>query len=76
MSLPDAITAGAMHFFAEKYGNEVKVYTIGDPKGVWFSKEVCGGPHVTHTGEISGVKIIKQEKIGSGIVRIYVNLTN
>ncbi|MGA3291730.1 MAG: alanine--tRNA ligase [Candidatus Microgenomates bacterium] len=71
MPLKEAITQGAMHFFAEKYGEKVKVYTIGDPNGIWFSKEVCGGPHVTHTGGIGGVRIIKQEKIGSGIVRIY-----
>ena len=74
MSLDQAIEEGAMHFFAEKYGNEVKVYTIGDPNGIWFSKEVCGGPHVDHTGEIGGVKITKQEKIGSGIIRIYATL--
>lgn len=74
VSLSNAIKEGAMHFFAEKYGDEVKVYTVGDPGGVWFSKEVCGGPHVTHTGEIGGVKIIKQEKIGSGILRVYAAL--
>jgi alanyl-tRNA synthetase len=71
MPLSEAVTLGAMHFFAEKYGEKVKVYTIGDPKGVWFSKEICGGPHVTHTGAIGSVRIIKQEKIGSGIIRIY-----
>lgn len=74
VSLSNAIKEGAMHFFAEKYGDEVKVYTVGDPGGIWFSKEVCGGPHVTHTGEIGGVKIIKQEKIGSGILRVYAAL--
>ena len=74
MSLDQAIEEGAMHFFAEKYGNEVKVYIIGDPNGIWFSKEVCGGPHVDHTGKIGGVKITKQEKIGSGIIRIYATL--
>lgn len=74
MSLKEAFASGALHFFAEKYGERVKVYTIGDPKGDYFSKEICGGPHVTHTGEIGGVKIIKQEKIGSGIIRIYAAL--
>jgi len=74
MSLQEAINSGALHFFAEKYGNEVKVYTIGDPKGAYFSKEVCGGPHVKRTGEIGNVKIIKQEKIGSGIIRIYIGV--
>jgi len=70
-SLDDAISEGALHFFAEKYGENVKVYTVGDPKGDYFSKEVCGGPHVAHTAEIGRVKIIKQEKVGSGIVRLY-----
>ncbi len=66
MSLSEAIKIGALHFFGEKYGDVVKVYSVGD-----FSKEVCGGPHVTSTSEIGHVKIIKQEKIGSGIIRIY-----
>ena len=74
MPLKEAIALGAMHFFAEKYGEKVKVYTIGDPEGIWFSKEVCGGPHVNHTGLIGSVNIIKQEKIGSGIIRIYASL--
>jgi len=69
MSLPGAIKEGALHFFGERYGREVKVYSIGN-----FSKEVCGGPHVEHTGVIGSVKIIKQEKIGSGIIRIYAAL--
>jgi alanyl-tRNA synthetase len=65
-SLDEAIAEGALHFFAEKYGSRVKVYTIGD-----FSKEVCGGPHVSHTGELGHVKIVKQEKVGAGVIRIY-----
>ena len=69
--LDEAIKEGALHFFGEKYGKEVKVYTVGNPKGNWFSKEVCGGPHVTRTGEVGHVRIIKQEKVGSGLVRIY-----
>jgi alanyl-tRNA synthetase len=73
-SLDEAVKEGALHFFAEKYGDKVKVYTIGDPKGVWFSKEVCGGPHVTHTGEIGRVRIKKQEKIGSGLMRVYLTI--
>ncbi len=74
MTLPEAIKKGALHFFGEKYGSEVKVYTIGSPDGYWFSKEVCGGPHVTNTGVIGRVRINKQEKIGSGIIRIYIVL--
>jgi acetyl-CoA carboxylase carboxyl transferase subunit beta len=44
---------------------------VGDSKGDWYSKEVCGGPHVSSTKNIGRVKIIKQEKVGAGIVRIY-----
>lgn len=69
MSLANAIKEGALHFFAEKYGDEVKVYSIGD-----FSKEICGGPHVERTGEIGRVRIVKQEKIGAGIIRLYASL--
>jgi len=69
MPLSEAIKSGALHFFAEKYGERVKVYKIGN-----FSMEICGGPHVTHTGEIGHVRIIKQEKIGSGLVRIYASV--
>jgi alanyl-tRNA synthetase len=71
MPLTEAIEKGAMHFFAEKYGEKVKVYSVGD-----FSREVCGGPHVDNTGEVGGVRIIKQEKIGSGIIRLYAELTS
>jgi alanyl-tRNA synthetase len=71
-SLDAAIAEGALHFFGEKYGKEVKVYTIGGDN--YFSKEICGGPHVDNTKEIGSVKIIKQEKIGSGIVRIYASI--
>jgi len=73
-TLPEAINEGALHFFGEKYGTEVKVYTMGDPNGKFFSKEVCGGPHVNNTREIGRVRINKQEKIGSGIIRIYAAL--
>ena len=69
VSLDEAVKSGALHFFAEKYGEEVKVYKIGD-----FSKEVCGGPHIKNTSEIGHVKIIKQEKVGSGLLRIYAKL--
>jgi alanyl-tRNA synthetase len=68
-TLDAAIAEGALHFFGEKYGKDVKVYSVGN-----FSKEVCGGPHVENTKEIGHVRIIKQEKIGSGVVRIYATL--
>lgn len=75
-SLDKAIKSGALHFFAEKYGKEVKVYTIGGGTHQIgdFSMEVCGGPHVKNTSEIGHVRIIKQEKVGAGILRIYAKL--
>lgn len=71
MTLDEAIKEGALHFFGERYGKKVKVYTIGNPEKGWFSKEVCGGPHVGSTKEIGRVRIIKQEKVGAGTIRLY-----
>ena len=51
------------------------MYTIGDPQGVWFSKEVCGGPHVTNLSEINGrVNIYKEESASAGVRRIYARI--
>lgn len=69
MKKADAIAEGAMAFFPEKYPDVTSVYTIGT-----FSKELCGGPHVNSTGEIGGIKIIKEESASSGIRRIYAQL--
>lgn len=69
----EAIKSGALAFFKDKYANEVSVYTIGrDPKTDWFSKELCGGPHVNHTGEIGPIKIVKEKSAASGTRRIYI----
>ena len=65
MSYEDAKNSGAIGLFTDKYGDKVKVYTIGD-----FSKEICGGPHVTHTGDMGRFKIKKEESSSSGIRRI------
>jgi alanyl-tRNA synthetase len=65
MPLDQALALGALAFFGEKYGAQVKVYTIDA-----FSKEVCGGPHVAHTGELGGFRILKQEAVGRGVRRI------
>ena len=70
----EAIKKGALHFFAEKYGEKIKMYTIGSEEGC-FSREICGGPHVTSTKVLGRARMIKQEKIGSGIIRIYVGLS-
>jgi alanyl-tRNA synthetase len=69
-----ALDEGAIAFFGEKYGDKVTIYTIGDPEGQWFSKEVCGGPHVSNTKDIGRVRIFKQKKIGANVVRLYARL--
>lgn len=85
MPKQEAINQGALGFFVDRYPDIVSVYTIGEnsSKGAginfsdsngWFSKEICGGPHVSRTGEIGQVKIKKQEKIGNNVIRIYVTL--
>lgn len=66
MSLEDAQKAGALAFFIDKYGQKVKVYSIGN-----FSKEVCGGPHVDSLAKIGEIKIIKEGSSGAGKRRIY-----
>lgn len=71
-----AIAAGARSFFREKYPDKVSVYTIGQPGEKWYSKELCGGPHVEHTGVIGALKIAKDENLGSGLRRIYAKLAN
>ena len=71
MSLEDAKNSGARALFTNKYGEDVKVYTIGrDPKNDWFSKEVCGGPHVQHTAQIGDFKIQKEQSSSAGVRRI------
>ena len=60
--------------FGDRYGETVKVYSIGDPDGEHFSREICGGPHVEHTGQIGEdgqrIKIIKEESSSAGVRRI------
>lgn len=65
MTLEKAKQSGAIADFEAKYGEEVKVYTIGD-----FSKEVCGGPHVTHLGDMGHFKIVKEQSSSRGVRRI------
>jgi alanyl-tRNA synthetase len=70
MTLEEAKSSGALAFFGEKYGDNVSVYTIGD-----FSKEVCGGPHVTKLSELQGhVTITKQDSVSSGVRRLYAEI--
>lgn len=65
MSVDEARNAGAMGLFGDKYGERVKVYTMGT-----FSKEICGGPHASHTGELGKFKIMKEEASSAGVRRI------
>ena len=65
MSYEDAIKLGAMAFFKLKYPPKVNVYSVGD-----FSKELCGGPHVSHSAEIGKFKITKEEAVSAGVRRI------
>ena len=78
MTVAEAKAKGAMGLFEDKYGNKVKVYSVGDPDqmpdaredALTFSKEICGGPHVEHTGILGKFKIIKEEAVSSGVRRI------
>ena len=65
MTLEEAKKSGATGLFENKYGDKVKVYSIGE-----FSKEICGGPHVSHTGVLGTFKILKEESSSSGVRRI------
>jgi len=70
MSKEEAEKIGAESEFGVKYGNTVLVYFIQDTKGNAFSKEFCGGPHVSNTSELRTFKIIKEEAVSSGVRRI------
>ena len=65
MSIDDAKKSGAVGVFESKYGDVVKVYTIGD-----VSKEICGGPHAKNTADLHHFKIVKEESSSAGIRRI------
>ena len=67
----EAYKIGAKAFFKEKYPDVVKVYYIGQSLETAYSKEFCGGPHVTNTKEIGKIEIFKFEKIGASLYRIY-----
>lgn len=66
----EAEKTGALHFFGEKYGDEVSVYYVGDSLETAYSKEFCGGPHVSNTSELGSFKIKKEEASSAGVRRI------
>ena len=65
MPYEEAVKTGALSFFKQKYPEKVNVYSVGN-----FSKELCGGPHVSRTSEIGHFKIIKEEAVSAGTRRI------
>jgi alanyl-tRNA synthetase len=65
MSLEEARTTGALMFFGEKYGERVRLVSVGD-----YSKELCGGTHAHRIGEIGALKIIGEESVAAGVRRI------
>lgn len=69
MSVEEAKKQNAIGLFEDKYGALVKVYTVGNDKD-FFSKEICGGPHVENTGVLGKFKIVKEEAVSSGVRRI------
>lgn len=66
----EAIESGALHFFADKYGDNVNVYYIGRTLEDAFSKEFCGGPHVKNTSELGVFRIQKEEAVSGGVRRV------
>ncbi|MFA5087348.1 MAG: alanine--tRNA ligase [Candidatus Paceibacterota bacterium] len=75
MPIEEALQAGALAFFKEKYPDLVKVWTMQNPQtGEVFSKEICAGPHAESTGKLGCFKIIKEESSSAGVRRIKATL--
>lgn len=65
MSVDAARASGAIGVFGDRYGDVVKVYTMGE-----FSKEICGGPHATNTGDLGHFEVVKEQSSSAGVRRI------
>lgn len=75
MNKDEAVKTGALHFFDKKYDDNVSVYYIGDNLDTAFSKEFCGGPHVSNLSELGKFKIEKEEAVSAGVRRIKATLS-
>jgi alanyl-tRNA synthetase len=73
MEKKKALASGVLAFFAEKYPDEVSVYSIGT-QGHYISRELCGGPHVKSTSDIGKIYIQKEKSASAGVRRIYIGL--
>ncbi|WP_418968536.1 alanine--tRNA ligase [Alloscardovia omnicolens] len=67
MKFDDAIALGAMHLFGEKYGDIVRVVSIGEDG---WSRELCGGTHIDHVGKIGAVTLMSESSVGTGVRRV------
>jgi len=70
MSTKEAVAKGALAMFGEKYGEEVRVLSMGKENGGYFSTELCGGTHVKNTKDIGKLKITSQSSIAAGVRRV------